>query len=121
MNEKRVKFDFDIKFTNGGGLSGWDFRLDIAGDEISDEELAAYIIRDLRLLMVGQVVIRNKEVFAEPHKRTPPAKGELSTGLIDLREDTLDLTQLFAAAAETTIRVIAPDGDSYIIQRAATY
>jgi len=119
MSEKRVKFDFEIAFTNGGGLTGWDFRLDIAGDEITDEELAAYIIRDLRLLMVGTVNIRNKEIITEPHKRTPPSKAELSTQLIDLRSASPSLEQLFAQAAQTTIRVIAPDGDNYLIRRAA--
>jgi hypothetical protein len=29
--DKRVLFDFEIKFTNGGGLHGQEFRLDIAG------------------------------------------------------------------------------------------
>jgi hypothetical protein len=119
MSEKRVKFDFEIAFTNGGGLTGWDFRLDIAGDEISDEELAAYIIRDLRLLMVGYVHIRNKAIITEPHKRTPPAKGELSTGFVDLRSTSPTLEQLFAQAAQATIRVITPDGDSYLIRHAA--
>ena len=36
--DKRVKFDFEVDFTNGGGLQGQKFRLDIAGNEISDEE-----------------------------------------------------------------------------------
>ena len=37
--QKRVKFDFEIDFTNGGGIQGQDFRLDIPGDDISDDEL----------------------------------------------------------------------------------
>lgn len=40
--DKRVQFDFEIDFTNGGGLQGQDFRLDINGDDISDEKLAKY-------------------------------------------------------------------------------
>jgi len=31
----RVQFDFEIDFSNGGGIQGRDFRLDIAGDDIS--------------------------------------------------------------------------------------
>ncbi len=119
MSDKRVKFDFDIAFTNGGGLSGHDFRLDIAGDDISDEELAAYIIQDLRLLMVGEVVIRNKEILTEPHKRQPPAPEKLSTAVIDLRTSNLSTAELFAHARTATIRVIGPDGDSYLVRRAA--
>lgn len=69
--DKRVKFDFEISFTNGGSIKGEDFRLDIAGDSISDKELADYIIADMRLLMVGQTKITNKVIFTEPHKRKP--------------------------------------------------
>jgi arylformamidase len=67
--DKRVKFDFDITFSNGGGIQGQDFRLDMDDDEISDAQLAEYIVRDLRLLMVGEVKILNKEIISEPHKR----------------------------------------------------
>lgn len=67
--EKRVKFDFEIDFSNGGGLQGQEFRLDIEGNEISDEELADYIVRDLRLLMVKEVRILRKEIITEEHKR----------------------------------------------------
>lgn len=67
--EKRVLFDFELDFTNGGGLQGQGFRLDLHGDDISDEELAAYIVKDMRLLMVGEVRILNKQIINEPHKR----------------------------------------------------
>lgn len=67
--DKRVQFDFEIDFSNGGGIQGQGFRLDIDGDDIGDEHLADCIVRDLRLLMVGAVRIRNKTILAEPHKR----------------------------------------------------
>lgn len=85
--DKRVCFDFDIAFSNGGGLQGQDFRLDIDGDDISDAELAQYIIRDLRLLMVGSVKILNKRIIAERHKRAVRAQAAASgaaSRLIDL-------------------------------------
>jgi arylformamidase len=88
MSEKRVCFDFEVTFTNGGGVQGQDFRLDIEGDGIDDAELARYIISDLRLLMVDEVRILNKRIIAERHKRAtatvadaPPAPG---ARLIDL-------------------------------------
>jgi arylformamidase len=68
--DKRVRFDFEVDFSNGGGIQGQDFRLDIDGDYISDEDLADYIVQDLRLLMVGDVRILNKEIISERHKRT---------------------------------------------------
>ena len=46
--EKRVKFDFEIYFTNGGSLEG---------KNISEQELADYLVKDLRLLMVGETKI----------------------------------------------------------------
>lgn len=67
--DKRVLFDFEIEFTNGGGIQGQEFRLDIDGDNISDEELARYIVEDMRLLMVGKVRILNKKIINEKHKR----------------------------------------------------
>ena len=53
----------------GGGIQGQGFRLDIEGDDISDQELAEYIVKDMRLLMVGEVRILNKEIVIEKHKR----------------------------------------------------
>jgi arylformamidase len=83
-NMKRVKFDFEIFFTNGGGIKGDDFRLDIAGDDISDRELADYIVKDMRLLMVGETRILNKVILTEPHKRQPVNTTQERNLLIDL-------------------------------------
>jgi arylformamidase len=81
--ENRVKFDFEIFFTNGGSVKGEDFRLDIEGDDISDKVLADYIVQDMRLLMVGETRILNKTVFAEKHKRKP-VNGSKESLFIDL-------------------------------------
>ena len=83
MTDRRVQFDFDIEFSNGGGLRGEGFRLDIEGDGISDQALADYIVRDLRLLMVGTVRIRNKSILTEPHKR-------LRSRLVDVSHEVED-------------------------------
>jgi hypothetical protein len=71
--DKRVKFDFEVDFSNGGGLQGQDFRLDIEGEDISEEDLARYIVEDMRLLMVEEVRILNKEIITESHKRLEPS------------------------------------------------
>ena len=84
---KRVQFDFEVEFLNGGGIQGQGFRLDIEGDDIDDSALAQYIVQDLRLLMVGRVAILNKTIIVEPHKRSralAPAQGNGATTLIDL-------------------------------------
>jgi arylformamidase len=69
-DDRRVVFDFELDFSNGGALQGQDFRLDIDGDDISDDELAAYVVRDMRLLMVKEVRILRKQIVRERHKRT---------------------------------------------------
>jgi arylformamidase len=87
QKDKRVQFDFAVEFLNGGGLQGQGFRLDIEADDIDEQSLADYIIRDLQLLMVGRIRILNKTIIAEPHKRTvqshAPARSAASQ-LIDL-------------------------------------
>lgn len=83
MLPKRVVFDFEVFFTNGGGIQGQDFRLDIEGEAISDQQLADYIIQDMQLLMVGKVSILNKYYIREPHKRTP-VNAPMEETLIDL-------------------------------------
>ena len=87
MADRRVQFDFEIEFSNGGGLAGREFRLDIPGDDISDAALAEYLVRDLRLLMVQTTRIRNKTILAEPHKRRPSA---VRSRLVDVSHDVED-------------------------------
>jgi arylformamidase len=82
--QKRVQFDFEIDFSNGGGIQGQGFRLDIPGDDISDDELSNYIVRDLRLLMVGETRILRKQIITEAHKRPS------GTGLVDLSHTIYD-------------------------------
>jgi len=83
MTDKRACFDFEVVFSNGGGLQGQGFRLDIEGDDIADSELAAYIIRDLRLLMVGEVRILNKQIIEERHKRPNKDAGVTEAAIGD--------------------------------------
>lgn len=71
--DRRVQFDFEVDFSNGGGIQGQGFRLDIDGEDIDDARLADYIVRDLRLLMVGAVRILNKRIINERHKRASTA------------------------------------------------
>ena len=81
MADRRVQFDFEIEFSNGGGLRGQGFRLDIEGHDITDEALADYLVRDMRLLMVGTVRIHNKTILAETHMR--PTRPEAPRRLVD--------------------------------------
>jgi arylformamidase len=88
---RRVRFDFEVDFSNGGGIQGQDFRLDIEGEDIADEDLADHIVRDMRLLMVGEVRILNKQIIEEAHKRVAPARdGEQDREIIDVSHEVED-------------------------------
>ena len=84
MTERRVVFDFEIAFANGGGLKGWDFRLDLEGDEIDERAVGERLVEDMRLLMVSSVRITNARIIEEPHKRDAPATGMEPGTVIDL-------------------------------------
>lgn len=86
VRDRRVQFDFQVEFSNGGGVQGQGFRLDIDRDDISDDDLTRYIIQDLRLLMVKEVRILNKIIIHERHKRKSAAvnEKECSSPLVDL-------------------------------------
>ena len=91
--DKRVDFDFEVDFANGGGIQGQEFRLDINGDEIDDSELADYIVRDLRLLMVERVRILRKQIIHEQHKRghhRPVEAASRRRIMIDLSHEIYD-------------------------------
>ncbi len=85
MTEKQVCFDFEVCFASGGGVQGQDFRLDIEGDDITDEALAASLITRLHLPMIGKVRILNKRVLVERPKPTAlDDRGNGSRRFIDL-------------------------------------
>lgn len=92
--DRRVSFDFEIDFSNGGGIQGQGFRLDLHAADISDRELADYIVQDLRLLMVKEVRILNKRILFERHKRSSSPAGALVAAagrqLIDLSHTVSD-------------------------------
>ncbi|WP_298575015.1 hypothetical protein [uncultured Luteimonas sp.] len=105
MTHKRVQFDFELEFTNGGGLQGQGFRLDIDGDDIDDAALAEYIVRDLRLLMAGPVRITRKAIIAEAHKRVASPAPHLC-GIVELshvvRDGTVPIPACRPRASATT-------------------
>ena len=62
LSDWRVKFDFRVDFTNGGHVEGKDFLLDIEGDAVDDETLAALIVDAMNLARAGPVTIFRKEI-----------------------------------------------------------
>jgi arylformamidase len=102
--DKRVCFDFSVTFSNGGGIQGQDFRLDIDGDDIADDALAAYIIRDLRLLMVDDVRILNKRIVEERHKRFAQREAAPAAE----RENVIDLSHTIEHGMVTLKGIAGP-------------
>lgn len=68
MPEFRAHFDFDIRFANGGGLTGEGFRLDVPSPDISERDLELMLIGHLGLTLVGSVAITGLEIVEEPHR-----------------------------------------------------
>lgn len=105
-DDHRVAFDFEIEFSNGGGIRGWDFRLDIEDTDISDENLGEYIVRDLRLLMVGSIKILNKRVFKERHKRGPKITSQIESAARE--RQLIDLSHTISSGQTTYPGLPAP-------------
>ena len=74
----RAAFDFEVEFTNGGGIQGQGFRFDVPEPGVSDAWLADSPVRELRLLMVGAVRIANRRIIEEPHRRGAEIPGGAS-------------------------------------------
>ena len=66
--EYRAHFDFDIRFANGGGLSGTGFRLDLPASDASDDEVARLLIQHLGLALVDDVELRSLRIVEEAHR-----------------------------------------------------
>ncbi len=112
--DHRVEFDFEITFTNGGGVQGQGFRLDIPGDDVGDAWIADAIVRDLRLLMVDEVRISSRRVFAEAHKRgvdRAPAADDART-LVDLSHPIIAGMTTYPGLPVPSIRPFLARGDS---------
>ena len=87
----RAHFDFDIRFANGGGLTGTGFRLDLPGAEATDDEIARLLVAHLGLALVDDVELRGLRIALEPHRgsrgvETNPdaAAHGTSTRVVDL-------------------------------------
>jgi arylformamidase len=69
----RAELDFEITFSNGGGVRGEGFRIDITGPGLTEDQLGAALVADLGLLMADRVEIRRYQILRERHKRAAPS------------------------------------------------
>jgi arylformamidase len=68
MPDYRAHFDFDIRFANGGALSGTGFRLDVPAADTSVDEVAASLVAHLGLALVAEVDVRELRIVEEAHR-----------------------------------------------------
>jgi len=68
MPEYRAHFDFDIRFANGGALSGTGFRLDLPSPDTSGDEISRLLVTHLGLALVDEVALRGLRIVEEPHR-----------------------------------------------------
>ena len=68
MPEYRAHFDFDIRFANGGGITGEAFRLDVPSATLSDREVGLLLVEHLGLTLVGEVTITGLTIVEEAHR-----------------------------------------------------
>jgi arylformamidase len=57
--------DFEIGFTNGGGIQGTGFRLDLPSAAVTEEEVARLLVTSLGLLMTGSVMLHRLSIVEE--------------------------------------------------------
>ncbi len=72
-SQSRAVFDFHVKFTNGGEMTGADFRLDVPHDQVSAEDIGHLLVRRLGLLMVATVELPRWAIVTEAHRE--PARA----------------------------------------------
>jgi kynurenine formamidase len=90
MPDFRAHFDFDIRFANGGELSGTGFRLDLPGPDASEAEIGRLLVQHLGLALVDEVELRGLRIVEEPHRGSrgvgDPAGApvEAATRVVDL-------------------------------------
>ncbi|MCW3493148.1 cyclase family protein [Microbacterium sp. SSM24] len=88
MPDYRAHFDFDIRFANGGDLSGTGFRLDLPGRDLPEAEIGRLLVQHLGLALVDEVDLRGLRIVEEPHRGSrgvAAAPGvAASTRIVDL-------------------------------------
>jgi kynurenine formamidase len=112
----RVQFDAEVTFQNGGRLAVEEFRLDIRGKDIGDEELAALFVRSLGLLMVGTIRIANKRVLQQQHKGNPAA---LEAAVPARRRDSIELSHAIEHGMVTYPGLPGPEISDHLTREAS--
>src|SRR5436305_6779227 len=95
MSEHRAVFDFRIAFTNGGGLTGQGFRLDVPGAAVTADDIGLLLVRRLGLLMTASVELSGVRIIEEPHREPVAATASPAARRV------VDLSHAIAAGMVT--------------------
>jgi arylformamidase len=68
MSDHRAHFDFEIRFANGGDLSGSGFRLDLPSADLDEASVGRLLVQHLGLALVDSVELRGMRIVEEPHR-----------------------------------------------------
>jgi kynurenine formamidase len=68
MPDHRAHFDFEIRFANGGDLTGRGFRLDVPSADLDEASLGRLLVQHLGLALVDVVELRELRIVEEPHR-----------------------------------------------------
>ncbi|MCC2032461.1 cyclase family protein [Microbacterium allomyrinae] len=116
MPDYRAHFDFDIRFANGGALSGTGFRLDLPSPDLAQDDIARLLVTHLGLALVDEVALRGLRVVSEPHRgsRGVDTSTGLGAGDAGSRTRIVDLSHPIRAGLVTYPGLPAPTIASHL-------
>jgi kynurenine formamidase len=102
-NQFRAEFDATVAFSNGGSLQAEGFRVDVAGPDSSEQEVAELFIRSLNLLMVDRVDLHRLRLFPEAHKGTHGGPSDMTnqSASVGSARTWVDLSHVIVAGMTT--------------------
>lgn len=113
MSDYRAVFDFRIAFTNGGGLTGQGFRLDVPSASVTVDEIGHLLVRRLGLLMTASVVLSGVQIVEELHREPPTAAAPAAARRV------VDLSHAIAAGMVTYPGLPGPEIAEHLSRDAA--
>lgn len=108
MPEYRAHFDFDVRFANGGGLSGTGFRLDLPSRDATEDEIGRLLVQHLGLALVDEVELRGLRIVEEPHRGSRGVVPDASAAAPSTKPRVVDLSHPIRAGLVTYPGLPAP-------------
>jgi arylformamidase len=116
--EYRAQFDATVTFSNGGGLTAREFRVDVPHAEVSAAEVGALFVASLALLMVDRVEVTALRVFPEQHKGTRGGPSDHS-GRPARRQAWVELSHRIEAGMTTYPGLPGPEITPHLTREAS--